>query len=46
MALHIPIESFTFGKSSWFLDNSAPKLINQVRENVSSLEIPQDQRAA
>ena len=32
MALHPPIESYTFAKSSRFLDNSTPALIDQVRE--------------
>ena len=39
MALHPPIESFTFAKSSRFLDNSTPALIDQVWENISSPEI-------
>ena len=30
--IFIPIESFTFAKSSRFLNNYAPALINQVRE--------------
>ena len=32
MTLHPPIESFTFAKSSRFLDNSTPGLIDQGRE--------------
>ena len=32
MTLHPPIESFTFAKSSRFLNNSTPTLIDQVRE--------------